>query len=276
MMALARGLLFLSLVGLTGAASVRLVLLRYDPVEDRLERFMVLTAVLGLGAMLLLAVGQFTAFRDPFAPWLEDLLLLFSTSWGTIWMAAAAGFLVLTVLLLWQGPRVPVLLLPLLLALYPPFAGHAAGTEGWAPATLVADWLHVVAAGSWLGALAALLYLGRGMTEHPLLHALARFSVQARWSVTALVLTGGFASWIHLPTPQALLLEPWGRVLVVKLVLVMAMMALGARNWRTLTPDIGTPEGDAALVRASRGEALLGILVLAVTAVLTGTSPPPS
>ena len=274
MLTLGRGLLYLALTGLIGGASIRLVLMRDADPGVRLARFMILLAgVAGVG-LLLLGAGQLVAFRDPYAPLTEDLGILLSTPWGRNWLLAVGGVALLLVALFWQGVKAPALVVCLLLAAYPPLSGHAAAVEGWTTAALLADGLHVVAAGSWLGALAGLLYLGRTASTPPLLEVLGRFSVQARWSVTALVLTGAFASWLHLPAPQALLTSEWGRTLVLKLVLVSLMMGLGAWNWRRLSPRLEEEGGGAALVRASWGEVGVGILVLVVTAVLSGTSPP--
>ncbi len=274
MLTLGRGLLYLALTGLIGGASIRLVLMRDADPGVRLARFMVfLASVAGVG-LLLLGAGQLAAFRDPYAPLAEDVGILLSTPWGRNWLLAVGGVAVLLVALFWQGVKAPALILCLLLAGYPPVSGHAAAVEGWTAPALVADGLHVVAAGSWLGALAGLLYLGRTASTPPLLQVLGRFSVQARWSVTMLVLTGAFSSWLHLPAPQALLTSSWGRILVLKLVLVTLIMGLGAWNWRRLTPRLEEPGGASALVRASWGEAGIGLLVLVVTAVLTGTSPP--
>lgn len=271
---LGRGLLYLSLTGLLGAMSVGLLLRQTPDPGVRLTRWSVMLAGVGLVALALLGAGQFLAFRDPFAPWQEDLRLLLSTDWGRNWMLAVGGFGLLILTALWLGARPTVLLLPLVLALYPPFSGHAAASGDWTGLALLADWVHIVAAGLWLGALAGLLYLGRNATEPPLVQVLARFSVQARLSVAALVLTGGFAAWLHLPGPRSLFESSWGRLLGVKLLLVSAMMALGAYNWRRLSPRVREPGGGAALVRAAWGEVIVGALVLATTAVLAGTSPP--
>ncbi len=273
---LGRGLLYLSLTGCIGASSIGLVLLRGADPSVRIHRWILVMGSLGLVSLALLGAGQFAAFRDPFAPWQEDLGLLLSTDWGHNWMIAVAGFVLLVLAVLWIGARSPVLLLPLALALYPPFSGHAAASGDWTTAALLADWVHVVAAGLWLGALAGLLYLGRNSSEPPLVRALGQFSLQARMSVAALLLSGAFASWLHLPDPGALVETPWGRMLGLKLLLVSAMLVLGAYNWRRLSPRVDEPGGPATLVRAAWGEVLVGVLVLSATAVLAGTATPES
>ncbi len=271
---LGRGLLYLSLTGLIGASSIGLFLLRRQDPRVRTNRWLMYMAVLGLLALALLGVGQFVAFRDPFAPWQEDLGLLLSTDWGRNWMIVVGGFVLLFFAVLWIGARPSVLLLPLALALYPPFSGHAAASGDWTTAAVVADWVHVVAAGLWLGALVGLLYLGRDASTPPLVQALGRFSVQARLSVAALLLSGVFASWLHLPRLADLVETTWGRLLGLKLLLVVVMLGLGAYNWRRLSPRADEPGGAATLVRAAWGEVLVGILILSVTAVWAGTAPP--
>lgn len=271
---LGRGLLYLSLTGLIGAASIGLFLLRRQDPPTRTHRWLLYMGSLGVVALVLQGAGQFAAFRDPFAPWQEDLGLLLSTDWGRNWMIALGGFVLLVLAVLWIGARSAVLLLPLVLALYPPFSGHAAASGDWTTAALIADWIHVVAAGLWLGALAGLLYLGRDASQPPLVQALGRFSVQARLSVAALLLSGAFASWLHLPGPTALVETSWGRLLGLKLILVVVMLGLGAYNWRRLSPRAYQPGGGATLVRAAWGEVALGVLILGVTAALAGTSPP--
>ena len=271
---LGRGLLYLSLTGSIGASAVGFVLMDPRDLGVRMNRWLLFTGFLGILALGLLGAGQFATFRDPFAPWQEDLGLLLSTDWGRNWWMAVAGFTVLVLSVLWVGARRAVLVLPLLLALYPALSGHAAASGEWSTAAVAADWIHVLAAGFWLGALAGLLYLARNASRPPLLDALHRFSLQARISVTALILTGAFASWLHVPGPEALVVTPWGRLLVLKLGLVALVLMLGAYNWRRLSPRVGEAGGGRALIRAAWGEVLVGILVLSATAVLSGTAPP--
>lgn len=107
-----------------------------------------------------------------------------------------------------------------------------------------------------------------------LLEQLPHFSMVARWSVAILLVTGGLASWLHLPDPMALWTHPYGRILAVKLFLVGGLLAMGAWNWKVLTPAAHTPEGAARLLRSARLEALVGVVVMVVTGWLTGTAPP--
>lgn len=260
-----------------GVSAVRVLVRGGDPALRRtLTGPGLLSAALVLFALGLLGWAQLAAFRDPFVPWTEDAALLLGTSWGTRWIGAVA--LAAVAIMVAALHRMATALLPVsvVLAAYPSLSGHAAAVEPWTAAAVVSDWIHVLAAGAWMGALGVLLLAGRGAdpAASPLVRHLHSFSLLARASVAALVLTGAVASWLHLPGPAALWHHPYGRILALKLGLVVLIMGMGARNWRVLSPEAQHPEGAARLLRASRAEAALGFVVIVVTAWLTGTAPP--
>lgn len=248
------------------------------PGAPRLARMGIGLAGAAILALLLLGWSQLAAFRDPFAPWQEDAALLLGSTWGSRWTAALA-LASATLAALLAAPLRPLgFALPVVLAAYPAVSGHAAAVEGWTAAALAADWLHVLAAGTWMGALAVLLAggaPGAPAAESLLVRHLAPFSVLARGSVATLVLTGGFASWLHLASVADLWGHPYGRVLALKVALVAAAMALGAWNWRVLSRRAEAGAGPRRLLRAARLEVALGGLVLVVTGWLTGMAPPP-
>lgn len=99
------------------------------------------------------------------------------------------------------------------------------------------------------------------------------FSRVAVASVAVLVLTGTLAAWIHVPGPSALVSEPYGRTLLLKLALALVVLALGATNWRRLTPRLREPGGGRALRRSAAVELCVAQLVLLVTALLVRTAP---
>lgn len=255
---------------------------------DRLARRGTLLAGLAVVALLLLGWAQITAFRDPFAAWSEDAGLLLASDWGMRWRWAVAGASAVLVAFAVRPLRALAYGITPILAAYPAFSGHAAASGSWTPLAIPADWLHVVAAGTWMGSLTLLVLTrprapagasastdsGESMPRPLLLEHLPRFSMVARWSVAVLLLTGGFASWLHLPGPLALWVHPYGRILALKLFLVGGLLAMGAWNWKVLTPAAHTPEGAARLLRSARVEALVGVAVMVVTGWLTGTAPP--
>lgn len=245
----------------------------------RFGRAGALVLVLGLGLFFL---RQLIEFRDPFSPWLDEAELLMSTSWGRNWAAAAVGSILalVTFHLACRRPAGWWLATPLVLGLgaFPALTGHASATERFTTLFVLADTMHVWAAGGWIGGLGAVLWLDRSarssMPDTGLLPVLvAGFSPVAVGSVATLALTGGLASWEHLPSVSALLTTAWSQLLLAKLLAVVVVLALGARNFRVLTPRLGTEEGNDGLRRSALLELAVAQGVLILTALLVRTSP---
>jgi putative copper export protein len=72
----------------------------------------------------------------------------------------------------------------------------------------------------------------------------------------------------------ALWTTSYGSMLFRKLVILALIMALGAVNWRVITPKLGQPGGAARIRRSSALELLLGTVLLAVTAFLVSMPMP--
>ncbi len=293
MLGIATGwILLAALVTVTGATATRwLILPRVDVgaagevhLDDSVATLGWYGAIGLLVGMVLFFGRQLAEFRDPFAPLLEDASLLLRTDWGTVWALGAAASLALLVLLQIArgGARWPwwvATLLVLGLVTFPAFTGHAAGEEQLRSLALAADALHVLAASAWMGGLGCVLYLdyqARRPAECPrsLLPVLVpAFSPVAIGSVSVLVATGAFASWLHVDGVAQLVATSYGRTLLLKLLVVTVVLGLGALNWRRLSPRLGDPGGDDALRRAAAVELMMGHAVLFITAALIRTSP---
>ncbi len=169
------------------------------------------------------------------------------------------------------------------------WAGHAAGADGMeALVHPAADVLHLVAAAAWVGALIPLaLLLGAvGRTDASVRIARAavlRFSTLGLVSVGTLLVTGTINTWYLVGSVAALLGTFYGQLLLAKIALFIAMVAIAAVNRQYLTPrlqDAGgsvTPDARVhAIVQLRRNavvEALAGVAVICIVAVL-GTEPP--
>lgn len=149
--------------------------------------------------------------------------------------------------------------------------------------------LHVLAGGLWLGTLAVLVValfplllrgdaVGRDPDVRPggsrLDAVVRRFSRLALASSALLGVTGVITAWRHLGALDALWTTPYGWALDVKLLLVATIAAFGFYNWRVATPTLSAGSGDARLARTSLREVSLGLLVLAVTAILVSLPAP--
>ena len=167
------------------------------------------------------------------------------------------------------------------MALGPGMIGHAAAGTPVA-LTLVADAVHVLTAGTWVGMLAILLLVAMPIirarepeTCAPATRAMiAAFSPVALGSVGLLVASGVFAGWRLVGSWDALFNTRYGAALLVKVALLIVMMAFGALNWRWVGPAAGTPRGLSRFRRVSWGELLVAVVVLLVTAALVGRPSP--
>ena len=204
--------------------------------------------------------------------------------------AAAAALTLVLLLLLSPGRRLWRLSALGGLVVVASFAwtGHGASTEG--PAGLFhlgADIVHAVAAAVWLGALAALaLVLARPRDDHRTHRALHDFAGVGTAAVALLVATGLINSGFLIGPERlgALFTSLYGQLLLLKLALFAAMVAVAARNRYRLTPALGAAlerGGDAApsigRLRASvLAEAAMGAAVLLVVALMGTLAPPAS
>jgi putative copper export protein len=87
-------------------------------------------------------------------------------------------------------------------------------------------------------------------------------------------MSGLFSAWMHVASWGALARTDYGRVLILKVVLVGAMGVLGSLNWRFFGARVGEATGVLALRRATRLEIALGLMVLLATSVLVALATP--
>ena len=164
-------------------------------------------------------------------------------------------------------------------------AGHAAAVEPGTATAIAVDVVHLLGAGLWAGALPALaLLLGMASTQagadarpYAVLTT-RRFSRAALVLMLGLALSGTVAALSHVGSVAALVGTPYGRLLLLKLALVIPIVALAAAN-RRLVPALS---GEAVAVGypAMRRlrlfvavETVLALAVLVVVAVMAVTAP---
>jgi copper transport protein len=147
-------------------------------------------------------------------------------------------------------------------------SGHAAAFGS--PAPILADAVHLGAAGTWLAGLVVLAALATvRRADAPSLRAIVpRFSALALVSVALIVLTGTYAAWLETRDFTALD-DPYVRTLAVKVAVALVAFAVGAANFAT------DPAGRrfGGLGRRVGVEAGLAIVVVVVTASLTNGAP---
>jgi putative copper export protein len=142
--------------------------------------------------------------------------------------------------------------------------------------------LHETAASLWLGTLFVLLVVGlpavlRGPAEGRgtgVATLVSRFSPLALGAAALLGTTGVITAVRHLKYWSALWTTPYGLVFCLKLALVLCVVALGAWNWRRMTPRLGDEAAAHALRRSARAELSFAALVLLVTGILVSLPAP--
>jgi copper transport protein len=162
------------------------------------------------------------------------------------------------------------------------YAGH--GDTGRLPALgFVTDMTHLGAAALWLGGIAVLVVALRDRTAEPdTADAAVGFSTFALPAIALLVLSGVVQAWRQVGSWDALWNTSYSRLLLIKTLVVLGIIILAsaARNAirdRNAARALATGGGDAAMLREVRTsvavEAVLAVVVLAVTAALVVTPP---
>jgi copper transport protein len=162
--------------------------------------------------------------------------------------------------------------------------GHA-GARPQGNLTMVAvESMHVLSALLWAGSVvAAALALTTRVPGEPGLRGLRRvvlrrFGAVAAVTVSAAAATGLLLAGRRIATPDALLNSVYGRVLLVKLVIVVVALGLGLVNTALLRPEILPlrlrPRRDRRIGQVTVAvEAVVVVLLLAATAVLAAAPP---
>ncbi|HEY0962286.1 MAG TPA: CopD family protein, partial [Pseudomonadales bacterium] len=136
--------------------------------------------------------------------------------------------------------------------------------------------LHVLAVCLWIGALYPLLQLSRSDDIARIQQLMRRFGEIALGIVAVLLVTGVFLATQLLDAPGELLGTPYGRVLLLKLFGVYALLMFAAMNKLLLVPRLVSAQSAALrqLQKSIRAEWIVALLVLAVTSWMTSVVGP--
>jgi copper resistance protein D len=215
--------------------------------------------------------------------------LLTQTQFGTIWQLRLVCALILAASLIassHQGARRPAALEWIALVVGVVFigtlawSGHGGATPGSAGYVhTCADILHLVAAAAWIGGLVPLVLLMRSAlaVDDPLrmvkVAALQRFSNLGLVSVAIIFTTGVINTWVLVDGLDGLTNTDYGRLLVLKVTLFLAMLGFAAVNRLRLTPRLAaagpaltgqTSPALHSIYRNAIAEIALGILVFVI------------
>jgi uncharacterized membrane protein len=149
--------------------------------------------------------------------------------------------------------------------------------SGWA---ILGDYVHLLAAAAWIGGLLLLPILVWQLRRSgmPIDHAamwaiIRRYSYLASCAVFVLIATGVFSGLIQLPSLDSVFGTNYGRVLLLKLAIIAAMLGMALFNNRLVHRKINQ---DADLARFNRQvavESIGGMILVLVVAVFVQTQP---
>ena len=257
---------------------------------DRSARSTGLTAAVMLlvvvAALRLLAQDVALRGDEPFD---ADALraIIMGTMWGHAWLlqlvaslVACGGFLLIARARLAGWALVVLSTIAVVLATS--LSGHAAAAPVQPGFAVFKDLVHLLAVGGWLGTLLliaiagmpAALRLTPGGRSATVATMVNVFSPFALICTTLVAISGVASAWAHLGQLGALWTTGYGRVLLIKLGVIVVLMAVGAFNWRVVRPSLGDEEGANRIERSATVELIVAALVIAVTSVLMATPTP--
>lgn len=143
-------------------------------------------------------------------------------------------------------------------------SGHPSAEENLAfPVTV--DFFHLIAVSVWVGGIISLWILRRENSAGTLA---SRFSSHATWSMPLVVVTGTIQTFNLTGGVSNMFETGYGRLIVVKILIVMTAIVLGTRGRRALRTA-----GIDGITKTLRWETWMVIVVVALTSVLVGFSP---
>jgi putative copper export protein len=157
------------------------------------------------------------------------------------------------------------------LTISPAFMGHPIAAEQRAWLNVGMDWLHIVSAGGWVGALTLLAIAARRFSSDVVAALIASFHRVAFACVLGVLVTGTMSLVLRLPKLSDLFGSDYGTVLFVKIGCVAGVAALGA--WHSQRAEGSARDGESVFGSLAV-EVLLAAAAIMVTAVLVGTEPP--
>jgi copper transport protein len=219
------------------------------------------------------------------------------TRFGTVWGFAFLAWIAIALLIPLLGRRRPwaglLIGIPFVyLCLCPALSGHGLSQSPVA-FNFPVNAIHVAAMATWLGGLGALLLVLPAATRSATTPAdrgrllagpLGRFSALALVMVALIMATGLIQAYVYVRHLGDLLSTGYGRAVLAKFLLLLAVIAIAAYNRRTVIPrlrrlaELGDSPGlpGVLLRRALRGEVALLAVVIGVTAALASYAPPVS
>lgn len=160
-------------------------------------------------------------------------------------------------------------------ALVPPVLTGHAGTSTDHTIAVSALMVHVIALSLWCGGLTALVLLGTSdRRSFPV--AVPRFSALALWCAVAVALSGALSSWIRLAAPSELFTTSYGRIILVKVLLIVVLSIFGLWYRRRIIPTLMQESARFTFLRVAAFDVGIMAATVGVGVALSRTPPPVS
>ena len=278
MMGLARWLSFLGVMVLVGALLLSTRVVGFSRI-DKIIFASWMVALVGSALVLLLqapyALGQEMSVSEIFGS-VDDVL---QTRLGT-WLVVRGAILLVFLLLIWRRDlhqksiyRMVASLAGIGMFATFSISGHP-GMREFSVLSIGTDIVHFLCVSAWMGGLVTIVLLGqKWQSESP--KVIAWFSFTATISMPIMVATGVAQAWRMMEGFQNIISTTYGVVLSVKVLLVVVAIAAGTRA-RQLFKSKKVEQQDLKEIKFSKTiitESMIGIVVLAVTAVLVSVPP---
>lgn len=261
-----------------------------DTARDRLGRMIGVCAVAGLLVAAADLITRAATTPPPAAGWVGRVAaMVTSTEWGLLWAARFAALAAIVGVLVrarrhredlgrTADRRLDVFLGICLVALAVAGAvdGHPSSVASATAWAIAADAVHLLSAALWIGALAALVVVIASPGRRALLRVCRfRFSMLMAATVVALVISGLLEVGRQIDRVPDVLETGYGLLVTAKAVLLLVMLGLALANALALH-ELGSRRRAGGGIRRGGvfAEATLGVLVLALAAVLVQTAPP--
>jgi copper transport protein len=233
----------------------------------RFTRLIILFSIMMAVAVTLLPLFQAAVVTDSESSFIENLISLLSGSNnGTVWFVRIFCCVAIICLAYFYGKTIvnnvaakgpnknhttKVSLLYLLLIPTSIFicinsiVSHSSSLQVWSLLGIITDFVHSMAVSIWIGGLMYVSYVFfprasniatiisekiHQFSSNPkliIILSLAKFSLLATITIAIIGITGLSLAWLHIRTADELLISDYGRILIVKLAMAIAVVLLG-------------------------------------------------
>lgn len=277
-MGIARWLSFLGVVVMIGA----MLLATRFAIHSRVDKIIFgswITAFIGSTLVLLLqapyALGQAMSVGELFGA-VDEVLQTRLGTWLVVRGVILLAFLILIKQRILHNKTIyRMAAIFFVVGLFATFSisGHP-GMREFPALSIGTDIVHFLSVSAWMGGLVTLVLLGRKWQSESS-HVISWFSFSATISMPIMVATGIAQAWRMMEGFQNIFSTTYGVILSVKVLLVIVAIAAGTRA-RQMFKSKKVDQQDLREVKFSRtviAESMIGVAVLAVTAVLVSVPP---